>query len=90
MAERRPRALVRRSRPLAAWLFAVALFGYPLVGALISFLQIDSRTLSIPFRLLVAGAGFVLLARSSWPRAGGARTLLMLVWATYTSLPTTH
>lgn len=67
----------------AACLFALALFGYPLVGAVISFLHVDSRTLSVPFRLVVAAVGIALLMRSGLPRGGGARSVLMFIWAAY-------
>ena len=73
-----------RNGLLAAWLFGLALFGYPVVAVLISLLQIDSRTLSIPFRLFVAAAGFVLLAKSPPLKLGAARSLLIFIWSTYT------
>lgn len=68
---------------LTAWLFALALFGYPLAGALTSVLQVDSRAGSIPFRLAVILLGLLVIARARVPRGGGARTLLMLLWAAY-------
>lgn len=68
---------------MSAWLFALALFGYPLAGALASVLQVESRAVSIPFRMLVLLVGLVVLASSRLPRGGGLRTLLMLVWFAY-------
>jgi len=45
-----PNRLVRK----CALLFALALFGYPIIGNAISLLQMDSRLLSVPFRIIVA------------------------------------
>jgi O-antigen ligase len=40
-----------RRAHVGAWLFAIALFGYPVVGNVTSLLQLDGRVLSISFRI---------------------------------------
>ena len=47
-----------------ALLFAFSLFGYPVVGSVISLLQIDSRSLSVPFRIGVGLFGVYVILTS--------------------------
>jgi O-antigen ligase len=66
-----------------SWLFAIALFGYPIVGDLVSLLQIDSRLLSVPFRLAVAFFSFAILLRTKGTRIDRLRFALLILWLLY-------
>jgi hypothetical protein len=70
-------------RILPAALLALALFGYPLVGNLVSLLGVDSRALSVPFRLLVAMLAVAVIFSSVVVRLNGLRLLLLAFWAAY-------
>lgn len=71
-------------RPLLPSLvLALAMFGYPLIGNVVSLLGIDSRTLSLPFRGLVMALSLFLLLRSGSLRLTGGRMLLLLIWLGY-------
>lgn len=70
-----------RREQLSALVFSLALFGYPLVGALISVLQADSRVLSVPFRLLVVLICVWAVVKYGLSlRFNGWRALLVFVW----------
>ena len=69
---------------LPAIVLAVAMFGYPLVGNLVSLLQIDSRVLSIPFRVLVIVLSLWLLVSCRRMHLTRARIALLLIWLAYT------
>jgi O-antigen ligase len=66
-----------------AILFAVALFGYPVVGSVISLLQLDSRTLSIPFRILVGLFSLWILLVSRRLKIDGLRQVMLIIWLLY-------
>jgi O-antigen ligase len=72
------------STDLPAIVLAVAVFGYPLVGNLVSILGIDSRVLSIPFRLLVIAISLWLLLVCRRMRLTKARIAMLLIWLAYT------
>ena len=75
-------ALQRRFR-LSALIFAVALFGYPIVGNLVSMLQMDSRLLSIPYRIAVAGLCLWVLISTGRLVVDLWRFALLLVWTAF-------
>lgn len=78
---------VKRLQSLArqsSWLFATALFGYPVIGNLISLLQIESRLLSIPFRIFVALSSLWLIVTTRRLRTDGLRQAMLLFWFLYT------
>jgi hypothetical protein len=64
-------------------LFAFALFGFPLVGVIISLFQIDSRLLSIPFRVAVALYSLWIMANSRRLRVDGLRQVMLAIWFFY-------
>jgi O-antigen ligase len=66
-----------------AWLFAFALFGYPIVGNVISFLQIDSRVLSIPFRITVALFSAWVILTTRRLRIDRLHQVMLLIWFLY-------
>jgi hypothetical protein len=68
---------------LNALLFGVALFGYPLVGNLISLLQIDSRIMSVPFRVGVGLFGIWIMLNSGRLKIDRTRMLMILIWILY-------
>lgn len=63
-----------------ALLFALALFGYPIVGSLVSLLNIESRLLSVPFRLFVGLMGLFMFATMGRMRFDNWRLLILLIW----------
>ncbi len=66
-----------------AWLFSIALFGYPIVGNLISLFQLESRVLSIPFRVAVGVFSLWLIATTKRLRIDGWRRLMLMIWFLY-------
>ena len=66
-----------------AFLFAIALFGYPVVGSIISLLQIDSRALSVPFRIGVALFSVWVILTTRRLRIDGLRLVMLLIWFFY-------
>ncbi len=64
-------------------LFALVLFGYPIIGSVISLLQIDSRTLSVPFRIAVAMFSVYVLLTARRFRIDRLRQLMLLIWFFY-------
>lgn len=73
------RNFVRHAR-LAAWLFALSLFGYPIVSSFAAFLQFDNRLLSITFRLCIAMLSLWTLLQSGRGFFDLWRSLLLLIW----------
>ena len=76
----------RRLRSLArqcSWLFAISLFGYPIIGSIISMFQFESRALSIPFRIFVGLFSLWIIATSNRLRVDGWHRLMLLVWFLY-------
>jgi hypothetical protein len=66
-----------------AMLFALDAFGYPVVGAVISVLQIDSRTLSVPFRVAVALFSVWVILTTRRLKLDGLRKLMLVIWFLY-------
>jgi len=66
-----------------AMLFALDLFGYPVVGSVISLLQIDSRTLSVPFRVSVALFSIWIILTTRRLKLDGLRRLMLIIWFLY-------
>jgi hypothetical protein len=69
---------------IGAVLFSLALFGYPLVATLVAFLQIDSRQLSLPFRILVALLSLYIIALKGRLRVTKWHLMLLLIWCAFT------
>lgn len=66
-----------------AWLFAVALFGYAVVGNIISLLQLDSRVLTIPFRMAVALFSVWLIVSTRRLKIDLLRKVMLAIWFLY-------
>jgi O-Antigen ligase len=65
---------------VGAVLFSLALFGYPLVATLVAFLQIDSRQLSLPFRIFVALLSLYIIAVKGRLRLTKWHLMMSLIW----------
>ncbi len=63
-----------------ALLFALTLFGYPIIGNFVSWLEIESRVISIPFRVLVAALSITVIAVASYINLDRWRFLVLLIW----------
>lgn len=63
--------------------FALALFGYPIVGSVISLTGIDSRILSVPFRISVCLFGAWLISVSRRIKIDGLRQVMLTIWFLY-------
>jgi hypothetical protein len=78
------------SRPLAraqtisaqcsALIFALAVFGYPIIGSLVSWLGVESRILSVPFRLVLGSLGILVIALTTSIRFDKWHFLMLLIW----------
>jgi hypothetical protein len=84
---RSPRAASRSGGSLVldgpTLLFSLGLFGFPIVATIIAVLGVDSRALSIPFRLLIAFLALLLiLGRGRW-QATPWHLLLLWIWLCY-------
>lgn len=73
----------RVRRALFPLVLALAMFGYPLVGNVVSLLEIDGRALSVPFRLFVLCLSLLLLVSCRYIRITRARRFLFLIWLAY-------
>jgi len=74
-----PNRLVRK----CALLFALALFGYPIIGNAISLLQMDSRLLSVPFRIIVALFSLWIIVTTRRLHVDRVRQAMLLIWCLY-------
>ena len=63
-----------------ALLFALALFGYPIVGTLNSLLGIEDRVLSVAFRILVAVLSLFIVAAVGRLHMRRWHILVLLIW----------
>jgi hypothetical protein len=63
---------------VGAWLFALSLFGYPIIGSFVAVLQIDSQQVTVPFRLAI-GAVCVLILTTRGRIALDVPRILLLV-----------
>jgi len=63
-----------------ALLFALALFGYPIVGNVKSLLGIEDRELSVMFRLFVGSLSLFLFTTVGRIRLDNWRLLILLIW----------
>jgi len=66
-----------------AILFACDLFGYPVVGSITSLLQLDSRILSVPFRLAVASFSVWVILTTRPLKVDGLRRVMLVIWFLY-------
>ncbi len=73
----------KRTVNRSAWLFATALFGYSIVGSTISLLQLDSRVLSVPFRIAVCLFSVWVLLTSGQRRTDWLQKIMLLIWFLY-------
>lgn len=64
-------------------LFAVALYGYPIAGNLVALIQVDSRVVSVPFRILVGLLSLGIIATSGRIRLDAFRLTLFAIWFVY-------
>lgn len=76
------RSLVRH-RVLPPVVLALSMFGYPLVGNIVSMLGVDSRVISIPFRLLVLGLAAVVIVNTAVIHLTRGRVVLLVIWLAY-------
>lgn len=76
-------AYQRRMANRSALLFAITLFGYPIVGSLISLLQVDSRFLSIPFRIAVGLFSIWVILTARRVKLDVSRQLMLFIWFLY-------
>ena len=67
----------------SAWLFALALFGYPLIGNAISLFQIDSRLLSVPFRATIVIFCLWLIVNSRQGKFDRLQLFMVFIWILY-------
>lgn len=68
------------SAPTSAIIFALAVFGYPIIANLVDWLGVDSRVLSIPFRLLLGSLSVLVIALSTSIRFDKWYFLMLLIW----------
>jgi hypothetical protein len=86
-AIRSPRSSAARTRPRnsrrCAWLFSIALFGYPVVANVIAISGVESRVLSIPFRIVVILFSIWVILTTKPLRLDRWRQLMMAIWFFY-------
>ena len=68
------------SAPTSAIIFALAVFGYPIIANLVDWLGVDSRVLSIPFRLLLGLLSVLVIALSTSIRFDKWYFLMLIIW----------
>lgn len=73
----------RRAAGQSALLFAIALFGYATVGNIISLLHVDSRLLSIPFRIVVSAFSAWVFITTQRLQIDRLRWLMLFIWSLY-------
>ena len=64
----------------SAFIFALAVFGYPIIGSLVSWLGVESRMLSVPFRLFLGSLGILVIALTTSIRIDKWHFLMLLIW----------
>lgn len=64
----------------SAFIFALAVFGYPIIGNLVSWLGVESRMLSVPFRLFLGSLGILVIALTTSIRIDKWHFLMLLIW----------
>lgn len=74
---------LKRTANQCALLFALSLFGYPIIGSVISLLQVDSRALSVPFRVAVALFSVWVILTARRLRIDGLRQVMLIIWFLY-------
>ncbi len=68
------------SAQCSAFIFALAVFGYPIIGNLVSWLGVESRMLSVPFRLFLGSLGILVIALTTSIRIDKWHFLMLLIW----------
>ena len=68
------------SAQCSAFIFALAVFGYPIIGSLVSWLGVESRMLSVPFRLFLGSLGILVIALTTSIRIDKWHFLMLLIW----------
>jgi hypothetical protein len=71
------------SHPLPLTVFILTLFGYPIIGNLVSMLQIESRLLTIPFRAFIVFISLLVIIKSKEFKLNPWHTALFLFWIAY-------
>lgn len=79
----RDAAYLKRMVNRCALLFAFSLFGYPVVGSVISMLQIDSRSLSVPFRIGVGLFSVYVILTSRRLKVDRLHHVMLFIWVLY-------
>lgn len=75
-------SVVKRAR-LGAWLFAWALFGYPIIGVVSALLQIEDNTLSVAFRIAIATMSIWAMATPGAMHIDRLRALIICCWVAF-------
>jgi len=68
------------SAQCGALIFALAVFGYPIIGSLVSWLGVESRMLSIPFRVCLGLLSVLVIALATSIRFDKWHFLMLLIW----------
>jgi hypothetical protein len=64
----------------SAIIFALAVFGYPIIGNLVDLLGVESRVLSIPFRVFLGSLSVLVIALCASIRFDKWYFLMLLIW----------
>ena len=68
------------SAQYSAIIFALAVFGYPIIGNLVSWLDVESRVLSIPFRVFLGSLSLLVIALKTSIPFNKWHFLMLLIW----------
>ena len=68
------------SAQYSAIIFALAVFGYPIIGNLVSWLDVESRVLSIPFRVFLGSLSLLVIALKTSIPFNKWYFLMLLIW----------
>lgn len=68
------------SAQCSAIIFALAVFGYPIIGNLVSWLDVESRMLSIPFRVFLGSLSVLVIALKTSIPFNKWHFLILLIW----------
>lgn len=68
------------------WIFVLVLIGYPCVAAVVEILGVDSRTITVPYRGLIAAASVGVLTIAALSRPRFKLSLFWLAWAGFWTL----
>ncbi len=74
---------VQKRTQWGAWLFALSVFGYPIMGNVVALLQLNSEHVTVPFRLAIATACLMTLMARGRMVFDGARLIVLACWMAY-------